>query len=70
MDETSIILCVDDDSTVLSALRSMLSTHFGSELQVEFAESGGEALEIEAELQALNDALLVERKRSPRSLLP
>lgn len=51
MDETSIILCVDDDSTVLSALRSMLSTHFGSELQVEFAESGEEALEIEAELR-------------------
>lgn len=51
MDETNIILCVDDDSTVLSALRSMLSTHFGSELQVEFAESGEEALEIEAELR-------------------
>ena len=47
----SIILCVDDDSTVLNALRSMLSTHFGPELQVEFAESGEEALEIEAELR-------------------
>jgi CPA2 family monovalent cation:H+ antiporter-2 len=29
-----------------------------------------EGIEIEAELQALNDALLVERKRSPRSFLP
>jgi CPA2 family monovalent cation:H+ antiporter-2 len=29
-----------------------------------------EGVEIEAELQALNDALLVERKRSPRSFLP
>jgi len=48
----SIILCVDDDSTVLNALRSMLSSHFGPELQVEFAESGEEALEIEAELRA------------------
>jgi diguanylate cyclase (GGDEF)-like protein len=52
LDPNSIILCVDDDSTVLSALRSMLSTQFGSELQVEFAEDGDEALEIEAELRA------------------
>jgi CPA2 family monovalent cation:H+ antiporter-2 len=29
-----------------------------------------EGVEIEAELQALNDALLVDRKRSPRSFLP
>jgi CPA2 family monovalent cation:H+ antiporter-2 len=29
-----------------------------------------EGVEIEAELQALNDALLTERKRSPRSFLP
>ena len=49
--KNSIILCVDDDPTVLSALRSMLSSHFGSELQLEFAESGDEALEIEAELR-------------------
>jgi diguanylate cyclase (GGDEF)-like protein len=47
-----IILCVDDDSTVLSALRSVLASHFGAELQVEFAESGDEALEIAAELRA------------------
>lgn len=52
MDDTSIILCVDDDSTVLSALRSMFATHFGPELLVEFAESGEEALEIETELRA------------------
>lgn len=57
LDETSIILCVDDDSTVLSALRSMLSTHFGADLQVEFAESGEEALEIEAELRAQGSEL-------------
>jgi uncharacterized protein with PhoU and TrkA domain len=29
-----------------------------------------EGVEIEAELQALNDALLVEHRRSPRSFLP
>ncbi len=52
MDEGGIILCVDDDSTVLNALRSVFAKHFGSELQVEFAESGDEALEIAAELRA------------------
>ena len=51
MDKAGIILCVDDDSTVLSALRSLFAKHFGSELQVEFAESGDEALEIAAELR-------------------
>ncbi len=51
IDDTSIILCVDDDSTVLGALRSMFANHFGPELVVEFAESGDEALEIEAELR-------------------
>ena len=52
MDYNSIILCVDDDSTVLNALRTLMTNHFGPELQVEFAESGDEALEIEAELRA------------------
>ena len=52
MDQGDIILCVDDDSTVLNALRSVFSKHFGSELQVEFAESGDEALEIAAEIRA------------------
>jgi diguanylate cyclase (GGDEF)-like protein len=51
LDKNSIILCVDDDSTVLNALRSMFSSHFGPELQVEFAEDGDEALEIELELR-------------------
>ncbi len=57
MDKNTIILCVDDDSTVLNALRSMLSSHFGPELQVEFAESGDEALEIESELRAQGSEL-------------
>lgn len=52
MNQAGIILCVDDDSTVLAALRSVLSSHFGSELEFEFAESGDEALEIDAELRA------------------
>src|SRR5688572_9462085 len=52
LDPSGIILCVDDDSTVLNALRSVFASHFGSELQAEFAESGEEALEIAAELRA------------------
>ena len=52
MGDTGTILCVDDDSTVLQALRSVLSTHFGAEVELEFAESGEEALEIVADLQA------------------
>ncbi|MDI1251673.1 diguanylate cyclase [Thermomonas sp.] len=52
MGNCDIILCVDDDSTVLSALRTMMATNFGQHLQVEFAESGEEALEIDAELRA------------------
>jgi diguanylate cyclase (GGDEF)-like protein len=52
LDQGDIILCVDDDSTVLNALRSVFAKHFGSELQVEFAESGDEALEIAAEIRA------------------
>ena len=46
LEQGDIILCVDDDSTVLNALRSVFAKHFGAELQVEFAESGDEALEI------------------------
>lgn len=52
MDECGIVLCVDDDSTVLSALRTLIAKNFGQDLEVEFAESGDEALEIEAELRA------------------
>jgi diguanylate cyclase (GGDEF)-like protein len=50
VDPGGIILCVDDDSTVLAALRTVFATHFGPELQVEFAESADEALEIAADL--------------------
>jgi diguanylate cyclase (GGDEF)-like protein len=50
--ETGIILCVDDDSTVLNALRSVLSSHFGAGMEFEFAESGEEALEIDREIRA------------------
>jgi diguanylate cyclase (GGDEF)-like protein len=51
LDQGDIILCVDDDSTVLNALRSVFAKNFGSELEVEFAESGPEALEIATDLR-------------------
>ena len=51
MVESGIILCVDDDSTVLNALRTVMAANFGQHLQVEFAEGGEEALEIDAELR-------------------
>jgi FixJ family two-component response regulator len=48
----SIILCVDDDKTILTALRTLLSTIIGNTCRVEIAESGLEALEICEELAA------------------
>ncbi len=59
MAECDIILCVDDDSTVLSALRTVIKTNLDPNLQVEFAESGEEALEIDAELRAQGRELSV-----------
>ena len=49
---SDIILCVDDDSTVLDALRSILGQTLGSGHTVEVAESGQEAMELCHELQA------------------
>jgi len=49
--EETLILCVDDDGTVLSALRTLLSKNLGSGYVVDIAESGEEALEIQADLQ-------------------
>lgn len=46
-----IVLCVDDDTTVLSALRTLLSKHLGSGYVVEIAENGEEALEIQEDLR-------------------
>jgi len=52
------ILCVDDDPTVLTALRALLSS-LGPEHPVEIAESGAEALEIEADLRRQGQGLAV-----------
>jgi DNA-binding NtrC family response regulator len=48
----SIVLCVDDDTTVLNALRTLLSKMLGNAVIVEIAESGQEALEICADFEA------------------
>ncbi|MBR7801571.1 response regulator [Undibacterium fentianense] len=51
MSESPIILCVDDDTTVLVALRTLLSHAFGNRYVIEIAESGAEALEILDDLE-------------------
>lgn len=55
----SIILCVDDDTTVLSTLRTLLVRQLGPGFVVEVAESGSEALEIQQELQSAGLTLSV-----------
>lgn len=49
--EKNTVLCVDDDVTLLHALRTLLSAELGLHCWVEIAESGEEALELAAELQ-------------------
>jgi DNA-binding NtrC family response regulator len=48
----SVILCVDDDPTVLQALRTVLTQELGADCEVELAESGLEALDLCDELHA------------------
>ena len=49
--QSNILLCVDDDTTVLSALSTLLGKTLGSDVMIELAESGQEAIEICADLQ-------------------
>ena len=41
-----VILCVDDDQTVLQALRSLLEKTLGGQAEIEVAECGQDALDI------------------------
>jgi diguanylate cyclase (GGDEF)-like protein len=59
LSERGTILCVDDDSTVLRALRTVLANALGNEMDLEFAESGEEALEIADELDARGEPLVL-----------
>ena len=56
---SGIVLCVDDDMTVLNAIRTLLTKHLGSLCQIEIAESGDEALEIQKDFQEQGQELSV-----------
>ncbi len=45
-----VILCVDDESFILTSLRDQLTHHLGNEYTIEITESGEEALELLEEL--------------------
>ncbi len=47
-----VVVCVDDEATILKSLRSQLRRGLGKEYRIEIAESGEEALEIFAEITA------------------
>ncbi|MBD1926094.1 response regulator [Trichocoleus sp. FACHB-90] len=53
------IICVDDERVVLISLRDQLTHHFGSDYDIELAESGEEALEIFTELLEENREVLL-----------
>ncbi|WNO03958.1 sensor histidine kinase [Rhodoferax mekongensis] len=53
-----VILCVDDDATVVRSLRSLLGGSVG-DFDIEIAESGAEALEIALELEERRQELVV-----------
>lgn len=50
MSDRDIILCVDDEEGVLTALRHQLGARFGDEFEIALARSGEEALELLDEL--------------------
>ena len=45
-----VILCVDDESVILTSLRDQLIYHLGGDYTIEIAESGEEALEVLEEM--------------------
>lgn len=57
--EKGVLLCVDDEIIVLTALKDQLRRAFGSDFQIEVAESAEEALELLDELAGDGHKLLV-----------
>ena len=57
--EKGILLCVDDEIIVLTALKDQLRRAFGNEFLIDVAESAEEALELLDELAEQGHALLV-----------
>ncbi len=57
--EKGVLLCVDDEIIVLTALKDQLRRAFGSEFVIDVAESAEEALELLEELSLQGHKLLV-----------
>lgn len=53
------ILCVDDEEGILTALRQQLGARFGDEVEIEVAQSAGDALEFMRELEKDGEDLAV-----------
>lgn len=59
MEQRPVVLCVDDDTEVLSALRLALSAGLDRRVQLELAHSGAEALQLAHDLQAAGERVQV-----------
>jgi DNA-binding NtrC family response regulator len=59
MMEKGVLLCVDDEIIVLTALKDQLRRAFGNEFVIDVAESAEEALELLDELSGQGHKLLV-----------
>ena len=57
--EKGVLLCVDDEVIVLTALKDQLRRAFGSDFVIEVAESAEEALELLEELSGQGHKVLV-----------
>ena len=57
--EKGVLLCVDDEIIVLTALKDQLRRAFGNEFHIDIAESAEEALELLDELSVEGHRLLV-----------
>jgi CheY-like chemotaxis protein len=57
--EKGVLLCVDDEIIVLTALKDQLRRAFGSDFHIDVAESAEEALELLEELALDGHTLLV-----------
>ena len=57
--EKGVLLCVDDEIIVLTALKDQLRRAFGSDFHIDVAESAEEALELRDELALDGHKLLV-----------
>jgi DNA-binding NtrC family response regulator len=66
--KAEIILCVDDDRTVLTALRDLLSRALGKSVLIEIVCSGIEALEFQQEVRSNGEeiALVISDYIMPR----